>query len=48
MSATRLTLQTQDGQQLTVYRHEPTRTPRAQVVIAPGMAIPQGFYAAFA
>lgn len=48
MSAARLTLQTRDGQQLAAYCHEPSRTPRAQVVIAPGMAIPQGFYAAFA
>jgi len=48
MSATRLTLQAQDGQQLIAYRHEPAHPPRAQVVIAPGMAIPQGFYATFA
>lgn len=48
MSATRLVLQAQDGQQLAAYRHEPERAPRAQVVIAPGMAIPQGFYASFA
>ena len=48
MNATRLTLQTQDGQQLAAYRHEPAHPPRAQLVIAPGMAIPQGFYAAFA
>ncbi|WP_035375073.1 alpha/beta hydrolase family protein [Pseudoduganella violaceinigra] len=48
MSSTRLTLQTKDGQQLVAYRHEPSSDPRAQVVIAPGMAIPQGFYRAFA
>jgi predicted alpha/beta hydrolase len=48
MSATRFTLQTQDGQPLAAYRHDPASAPRAQVVIAAGMAIPQGFYAAFA
>ncbi|MDC8757082.1 alpha/beta fold hydrolase [Janthinobacterium fluminis] len=48
MAAKRLTLNTDDGQTLAVYCHEPQQALRAEVVIAPGMAIPQSFYAEFA
>lgn len=48
MTRTRLTLHADDGHALAVYRHEPQQAPRADVVIAPGIAIPQQFYADFA
>lgn len=49
-SRTRLTLPAHDGHALIAYRHAPVQAQaaRAHVVIAPGMAIPQSFYAAFA
>lgn len=47
MTATRLTLCAHDGHALAACRHDPAGAPRAQVVIAPAMAIPQRFYYAF-
>jgi predicted alpha/beta hydrolase len=37
-----------DGHPLAAHRHEPAGQPRGSVVIAPAMAIAQGFYAGFA
>lgn len=51
MTPTRLDLKTHDGPPLAVYCHEPpepSRPPRAGLVIAPAMAVPQSFYAEFA
>jgi predicted alpha/beta hydrolase len=48
MTRTRLTLNNHAGHALTAYRHMPEQSPRADLVIAPGMAIPQAFYADFA
>jgi predicted alpha/beta hydrolase len=43
-----LTLTAHDGHPLVGYRFDPVNTPRASVVIAPAMAVPQSFYEAFA
>lgn len=48
MTRRRLTLRAADGHALHAYCHEPEGAPRASIVIAPGMAIPQTFYADFA
>jgi predicted alpha/beta hydrolase len=48
MEPTRFDLKTHDGPPLAVYCHEPSRPPRAGLVIAPAMAVPQSFYAEFA
>ena len=48
MSAAKVRIHTEDGVALTAYRHDPVRGPHAAVVIAPGMAIRQAFYADFA
>lgn len=48
MTPTRIDLATHDGPPLAVHCHEPSRPPRAGVVIAPAMAVPQSFYAEFA
>ena len=48
MTRTRLTLHTHDGHALAAYCHAPRGAARADVVIAPGIAIPQKFYADFA
>jgi predicted alpha/beta hydrolase len=48
MNRTRHTLHAHDGQPLIAYCFEPAQTARASVVIAPGMAIAQSFYADFA
>lgn len=48
MTATRHDLKTHDGPALAVYCHEPDQAPRAGLVIAPAMAVPQSFYADFA
>ncbi|MES2297928.1 MAG: alpha/beta fold hydrolase [Pseudomonadota bacterium] len=48
MKRTRHTLSAHDGHALAAYCHAPSQTPRATLVIAPGMAIPQSFYADFA
>lgn len=48
MEPTRFDLKTHDGPPLAVYCHEPARPPRAGLVIAPAMAVPQSFYAEFA
>ncbi|WP_317203524.1 alpha/beta fold hydrolase [Janthinobacterium sp.] len=45
---TRLTLQAHDGHALGAYCHEPAREARAVIVIAPAIAVPQAFYAAYA
>ncbi|CAN7198822.1 alpha/beta fold hydrolase [Pseudoduganella sp. LjRoot289] len=47
MIRTRLTLQAHDGHALTAYCHAPQGPTRADVVIAPAMAVPQSFYADF-
>jgi predicted alpha/beta hydrolase len=47
MLRTRLTLQANDGHALTAYCHTPPQPARADVVIAPAMAVPQSFYADF-
>lgn len=48
MNAAKVTIHTDDGFALTAYRHDPVQGPHATVVIAPGMAIRQAFYADFA
>jgi predicted alpha/beta hydrolase len=48
MTRTRHLLQAHDGHALAAYCHEPQQVPRATVVIAPAMAVPQSFYADFA
>jgi predicted alpha/beta hydrolase len=48
MTRTRLTLHAHDGYALTAYSYEPTQPARADLVIAPAMAVPQAFYADFA
>jgi predicted alpha/beta hydrolase len=48
---TRITIAARDGHNLAAYRFDPPATaqsPKAAVVIAPAMAVPQSFYAAFA
>jgi predicted alpha/beta hydrolase len=44
----RIDLSASDGQALAGYRFDPPGAPRACVIIAPAMAIPQSFYACFA
>jgi predicted alpha/beta hydrolase len=48
MNPSRLELRTHEGPPLAVYCYEPAQPPRAGVVIAPAMAVPQSFYADFA
>jgi len=48
---TRITIAARDGHNLAAYRFDPpatTQSPKTGVVIAPAMAVPQSFYAAFA
>jgi predicted alpha/beta hydrolase len=44
----RVTIPAKDGYALAAYRFDPPGVPRASVVIAPAMAVPQSFYAPFA
>ena len=43
-----IALTTNDGQTLAGYRFDPVEAPKASIVIAPAMAVPQSFYAPFA
>ena len=43
-----IALTAHDGQPLAGYRFDPVETPKASIVIAPAMAVPQSFYAPFA
>lgn len=43
-----ISLDTHDGHPLVGYRFDPSHAPKACIVIAPAMAVPQSFYAAFA
>lgn len=45
MTANRFILRTDDDQMLTAYDHKPGRLVHGGIVIAPAMAVPQGFYA---
>lgn len=44
----RITLSTSDGHTLAGCRFDPLNAPKASIVIAPAMAVPQSFYAPFA
>ncbi|TRZ90512.1 MAG: alpha/beta fold hydrolase [Rhodocyclaceae bacterium] len=44
----RILIKAKDGYALAAYRFDPAGPPRGSVVIAPGMAVPQSFYAPFA
>ncbi|MFM9434963.1 putative alpha/beta hydrolase [Janthinobacterium sp. CG_23.3] len=48
MTRTSLILHAADGHALAAYCHAPLQAVRADIVIAPGMAIPQSFYGDFA
>lgn len=44
----RITVAARDGHPLTAFRFDPPAASRGAIVIAPAMAVPQSFYAAFA
>ena len=44
----RIALAARDGHPLAGYRFDPVNAPKASIVIAPAMAVPQSFYAPFA